>query len=66
MLGKKHTEETKEKISKAKDNIKRKIICVETGIIYESGAEAAKKTDIDISSINHCCKGDYLSAGGYT
>ena len=65
MLGKKHTEETKSKISQAKEKDKKPVKCIETGIIYESGAYAAKITGIDKSSISKCCQGQVHSAGGY-
>lgn len=66
MLGKKHTEETKRKISEAKENIKAKVICIETQKTYNSLVEAEKDTGIDRSSIGKCCKGIVFKAGGYT
>ena len=65
MLGKTHTEETKIKISQAKEKDKKPVKCIETGIIYESGSYAAKMTGIDKSSISKCCQGQIYSAGGY-
>ena len=64
MLGKKHTEETKQKISDSKE--KSKIICIEKNKIYNSIKEAGEDTDTDTSSIVKCCKGIVLTAGGYT
>ena len=63
MLGKKHTEETKKKISQAKQDDKKPVLCITTNTIYESGAEASKITGIDASSISKCCQGIILTAG---
>lgn len=68
MYGKKHSEETKRKISeknKGKDNSRRiKIICVETGITYKSMSDAANKVGTYASAIkltidnpNRTCQG---------
>ena len=65
MIGKTHTEQTKEKISNSKTKDKKPIICVETGVEYESAAEAMKKTGIDRSSISKVCYGTMNTAGGY-
>lgn len=65
MVGKTHTQATKDKISKSKDKDKIKIICIETGIEYESAAEAMKQTGIDRSSISKVCRGLMNTAGGY-
>lgn len=45
----------------------RKVMCVETNIIYKSFEEASKLTNIDKSSINMCCTGyrNRKTAGGY-
>ena len=42
----------------------KKVICVETGIIYNSIIEAAKAVDISPSSISGCCKGKRKTAAG--
>lgn len=42
---------------------KRKIICINTGIIYESSYDAERKTDVAYQSINKCCQGKLKSAG---
>ena len=65
MIGKQHTEETKNKISQSKNKDKLAVKCIQTNIIYESGAAAAKKTGIDKSSISKCCQGQVHTAGGY-
>jgi hypothetical protein len=47
--------------------IARKIICVETGIIFNSIADASRKYNVTISNIVRVCKGkgDGSSSGGY-
>lgn len=63
------SKETKNKIREArmKNNNGKNIICIETGIIYQSGAEAQRQTGINSSSIRKCCKKkcSYNTAGGY-
>ena len=66
MLGKKHTQETKDKISATKDKEKVSVTCVETQKVYKSVADASTETGADRSSIIKCCKGIMLSAGGFT
>ena len=41
------------------------VVCVETGIIYESITHAAKRNKIDSSSLSKVCKGLRETAGGY-
>lgn len=41
------------------------VVCVETGIIYESITHAAKSNKIDSSSLSKVCKGLRETAGGY-
>lgn len=65
MKGKTHTLETKEKISLSKEKDKKPVICVETGIEYESAASAMKHTGVDRSSISKVCYGTMNTAGGY-
>lgn len=43
----------------------RKIMCIETGHIYESQAEASEETGIHQASINHNLKGRCGVAGGF-
>ena len=66
--GKTHTKEVREKLRKAhlgKPNISRskKVMCVETGIIYPSISEAKRKTKI--TGINRVCLGIVKTAGHY-
>lgn len=61
--GKKHTEETIEKI---KNTRKRKQVrCIETDIIYESVREAGKILNCEPGNIIKCCKGKQKTCGGY-
>lgn len=70
------SEETKKKISEfhkgrkvpiEKRNNMKKVICVETGIVYVSLSEAARQCNTDESSISAVCKGleNRLTTGGY-
>ena len=79
MYGKNHSEETKRKMSEARqgfrqsDETKKKIsdsrkdkkpiICLNTGVIYESITYASKKTGISIQSLSRCCNGVCKHAG---
>lgn len=61
--GKKLTKEHIEKIKK-NNTQKKSIICVETGVIYESINEAGRQTHIDYRNIHRSCKTNKI-AGGY-
>lgn len=43
----------------------RAVKCIESGIIYDSIAEANRQTKVNKSSISSCCSGVYKTAGGY-
>ena len=64
-----HTEETKIKISESKKGTisknRKKVICVETNIIYDSMTQASLETKINLSKISNCCGGKQLTAGGF-
>lgn len=49
------------------DKLSKKVLCVETGNIYNSFHDAARITGIGIAGINMCCNGRYnrKTAGGY-
>ena len=47
------------------DKTKKRILCVETGIIYESQVAAEKTTGISRKNICAVCSGKRLTAGGY-
>ena len=67
--GKYHTEETKKKISESKkgtiSKFRKKVLCVETNIIYDSITEASLKTGTSTSKISSCCNGKRKTTGGY-
>ncbi len=48
-------------------NKRKKVICIETGVIYDSSCEAERQTGIDASQINGCClkKFRYKTAKGF-
>lgn len=64
--GKKHTEETKQKMSISKKNAeyiiksRKPVKCIETGQIWESIEMAEKETGLQVS---RCCRGLYLNSG---
>lgn len=69
--GHKFSEETKELMSKLKMGLKpincKKVLCIETGIIYDSMHTAEKETGAKYKNISKVCKGEYgrKTAGGY-
>lgn len=69
MYGKHLPEEAKRRISEAnwgaKNGRSRKILCVETGVIYGSIRDAYRETGVHFSSISKCCCGVNHRAGGY-
>lgn len=70
-LGKARDEDTKNKISQtligkligAKNVRSKPVICVTTGIVYESQGVASRELNINQSSISRCCSGEVLHAG---
>lgn len=46
-------------------DLSKPIICVETGIIYPSIAEASRQTNLDKGNIGSVCRGKAKSCGGY-
>lgn len=69
--GKHLSEEHKNKIRERRKELgyepvnKRRVLCVETGIIYESTAQATRDTGIHNYAIRRVCYGERKSAGGY-
>ena len=66
----KHSEETKKRMSENKMGEKhpraKKVLCIETNIIYGSIREAARETgQKSPTGINDCCHGLSQTAGGY-
>jgi group I intron endonuclease len=67
MYGVKMTKEHKAKLQKAcVEATSKKCICIETGIIYSSMAEASRQTGINKRSISYVCNKNpkYKTAGG--
>lgn len=69
--GHKFTDEAKKKISESlkgrKAHNSLKVLCLETGIIYDSMHAAEKETGAKYKNISKVCKGEYgrKTAGGY-
>ena len=63
------SEEQKKKVSLAKmgceGHNKRKVLCVETGIIYESLAQASKMARVNMGKLCEVCRGTRKTTGGY-
>ena len=59
--GRKLSETARKNIS---NGHKKKVLCVETGIIYESRNEAALAINIDGSGITRAINGEQKTAGG--
>ena len=43
----------------------KKVICVETGAVYNSIKDAAKNTGANYTEIGNCCKNPHFTTGGY-
>jgi len=70
--GQKLSEETKRKIGEAlkgknlnRKDLSKKVLCVETGEIFESMHEAERKTGVHLGNISLACNGKLKTAGGY-
>lgn len=63
--GKRHTKEWNEKIKKARSKSAKRVLCVETGIVYESINEAARKTNTNAGGISEACHNKKYSANNY-
>ena len=48
------------------ENVRKKIICVETGIRYNSLQHAARKLNLNRNGISLCARGKRKSCGGFT
>ena len=46
---------------------KKKVLCIETGVVYESTIEAERQTGIRHDGISKCCRKitKYITAGGF-
>lgn len=60
-LGKHLTDEHKQKI---KDSKVKHVLCVETGVIYDSALEAAETVGLTRDAIGRCCRGISETSGG--
>lgn len=69
MFGRKLSEEQKEviriRLSGENNKFSKRVLCVETGIIYASSGEAARKTGCHQGHISECCNGVHKTTGGY-
>ena len=69
--GKHLTDEHKSKIRQTRKELdiqpvnKRPVLCVETGVVYESTAQATKELGIHNYAIRRVCYGERKTAGGY-
>lgn len=69
--GHKFNEETKQLMSRLRLGIKpincKKVLCIETNMIYDSMHDAEKETGAKYKNISKVCKGEYgrKTAGGY-
>ena len=54
-----------DRAKKASKKTGKKVLCVELNTIFNSLAEAERATNIKAGNICWCCKGNWLSAGGY-
>lgn len=62
--GKHHTEETKKKISESRRNKNGKeVLCVTTGEIFVTAAEAGRFYNINSGHISECCRGQRKTCG---
>lgn len=70
--GKRHSEETKRKmrehhadVSGGKNPIAKRVLCIETGQIFDYAGDAAKFINRSKSAITNCCTGRSKTSGGY-
>lgn len=54
-----------EMLEKAREAQKKKILCVDTGVVYNSLTDASKQTEIIFQNISKVCKKQRPRAGGY-
>lgn len=60
MFGKKHSEESRLKMSESR---KKPVICIDTGEVFDSAKTASEI--VGVKTIGDCCNGKYKTAGGY-
>lgn len=54
------------RIKRASNSCKKKVQCIETGIIYSSAKDVETDLCINHSHISDCCKGKRKKTGGYS
>ena len=60
------SEETKRKLSESHNGRNaKKVICIETNVVYQSISDAAQCTNIDGGNIGKVCNNKAKTAGGY-
>lgn len=74
LTGRSFTNERKQNISKSrrdsgcakggKNPRAKKVICIETGVVYSYSGEAAEATGSNAKSIRNCCLGKHKTSGG--
>lgn len=50
---------------KISEKMSVKVLCVETGVIYDSGRQASEMTGVSRSGISNCLRGKRKKSGGY-
>ena len=66
VLGYRSSDEHMRKMSIASSKVKRiPVMCIETGVIYESGHAATRQTGVEYKNISACVRGKRITAGGY-
>ena len=53
------------RLSKQIQKCSKPVLCIETGIIYPSSADAARKTNLNQGNISNCCHGKNKTCGGF-
>lgn len=64
-IAKKGKKRDRKSVEKQIATISNKVICVETGVIYNGTKEAGRLNNIDSSCISKVCRGERKTAGGY-
>ena len=57
---------SREKNQQNKKNPQREIVCCETGEIFKSQHDAARKMNLNVGNLNKVLKGKYKTTGGFT
>ena len=61
-----HFSEDAKRLMSENSSLKRKVMCIETGVIYDSIREASKHVGTPASNIGSVCRGKTKTAGGYS